>query len=71
MSKSFDLKVGLDKMNKSPDTRLLYVTTGILLNELAGDGRIQRYTHIIIDEVPEMFSSYVLEEVPVQHDYGT
>jgi HrpA-like RNA helicase len=38
-------------MNKSPDTVLLYVTTGILLNELAGEGRIHRYTHIIIDEV--------------------
>ena len=23
-------KVGLDKANKSPDTRLLYVTTGVL-----------------------------------------
>jgi HrpA-like RNA helicase len=38
-------------MYKSADTRLLYVTTGILLNELSGGDRIQRYTHIIIDEV--------------------
>ncbi len=51
MTMFFIHQVGLDKVNKSPDTQLLYVTTGILLNELVGEGRINRYTHLIIDEV--------------------
>jgi HrpA-like RNA helicase len=51
MTMFFICQVGLDKVNKSPDTQLLYVTTGILLNELVGEGRINRYTHLIIDEV--------------------
>lgn len=44
--------VGLDKMNKSPDTRLLYVTTGVLKMMLINDLNIANtFTHIILDEV--------------------
>jgi HrpA-like RNA helicase len=44
--------VGLDKMNKSPDTRLLYVTTGVLKMMLVNDLNIANtFTHIILDEV--------------------
>jgi len=47
-------QVGLDKMNKSADTKLIYVTTGILKAMLVNsDSAIDSYTHIIIDEVHE------------------
>ena len=45
-------QVGLDKMNKSPDTKLLYVTTGVLKVMLINDPRVcETFTHIILDEV--------------------
>uniref|UniRef100_A0A182VRC5 Probable ATP-dependent RNA helicase spindle-E n=1 Tax=Anopheles minimus TaxID=112268 RepID=A0A182VRC5_9DIPT len=45
-------KVGL-KEKVSDDTRLLYVTTGVLLNSLISSKSLSYYTHIILDEVHE------------------
>uniref|UniRef100_A0A182N759 ATP-dependent RNA helicase spindle-E n=1 Tax=Anopheles dirus TaxID=7168 RepID=A0A182N759_9DIPT len=45
-------KVGLKEM-LSDDTRLLYVTTGVLLNMMISSKSMTRYTHIILDEVHE------------------
>ncbi|KAJ7341234.1 hypothetical protein JRQ81_005102 [Phrynocephalus forsythii] len=38
---------------KSPATRLLYCTTGVLLRRLEGDVDLQGVTHVIVDEVHE------------------
>ena len=46
-------QVGLDKAHKSPDTRLLYVTTGILKRVIISKKNLSDYTHIILDEVHE------------------
>jgi len=43
-------QVGLDKMT-SEDTRLTYVTTGVLLRHIIQAKHLNRYTHIILDEV--------------------
>ncbi|XP_053680690.1 probable ATP-dependent RNA helicase spindle-E [Anopheles nili] len=45
-------KVGLKEV-VSNDTRLMYVTTGVLLNILITSKSLSRYTHIILDEVHE------------------
>ncbi|XP_075145158.1 putative ATP-dependent RNA helicase spindle-E [Haematobia irritans] len=45
-------KVGLHA-NTSDDTRLLYCTTGVLLQKLIRDKTLTPYTHIILDEVHE------------------
>uniref|UniRef100_A0A182QQ54 Probable ATP-dependent RNA helicase spindle-E n=1 Tax=Anopheles farauti TaxID=69004 RepID=A0A182QQ54_9DIPT len=45
-------KVGLKEM-LSEDTRLTYVTTGVLLNLMITSKSMNRYTHIILDEVHE------------------
>jgi hypothetical protein len=37
----------------SPDTRLTFCTTGILLRRLAGDGVLRGVTHVVVDEVHE------------------
>ena len=46
-------QVGLDRGNKSPDTRLLYVTTGVLKKMIIGQKNLDTWTHIILDEVHE------------------
>ena len=46
-------QVGLDKANKSPDTRLLYVTTGILKKMIIAKKHLNEWTHVILDEVHE------------------
>ena len=46
-------QVGLDRGNKSPDTRLLYVTTGVLKKMIIGRKSLDTWTHIILDEVHE------------------
>ncbi|XP_074845384.1 putative ATP-dependent RNA helicase DHX57 [Carettochelys insculpta] len=38
---------------KSPATRLLYCTTGVLLRRLEGDMTLQGISHVIVDEVHE------------------
>jgi len=35
----------------SEDTRLLYCTTGVLLQKLINDKNMHRFTHIVLDEV--------------------
>ncbi|XP_067136468.1 ATP-dependent RNA helicase TDRD9 [Centruroides vittatus] len=45
-------QISLDSV-KSEDTRLTYVTTGVLLQKLANEQRMDMYTHVIIDEVHE------------------
>lgn len=45
-------QVGFDK-NAGEDTRLLYCTTGVLLNKLIYERSLEQYSHIIIDEVHE------------------
>ena len=37
----------------SADTRLRYITTGVLLRRLASDAKLQGVTHVVIDEVHE------------------
>lgn len=45
-------KVGL-KECISPDTRLMYVTTGVLLQSLINSKSMSNYTHVILDEIHE------------------
>lgn len=45
-------QVGLDNTSSS-DTRILYVTTGILLQKLVSTKTLDEYTHIILDEIHE------------------
>ncbi|XP_055923260.1 probable ATP-dependent RNA helicase spindle-E [Eupeodes corollae] len=45
-------QVGLHA-NMSEDTRLLYCTTGVLLQKLIKEKSLRNYTHIILDEVHE------------------
>ncbi|KOB65008.1 putative ATP-dependent RNA helicase, partial [Operophtera brumata] len=45
-------QVGLDNKT-SADTRISYVTTGVLLQKLVGSKTMNEYTHIILDEVHE------------------
>ena len=45
--------MGLDKVHKSLDTRLLYVTTGILKRMLISKKNLNDWTHVILDEVHE------------------
>ncbi|XP_011664855.1 ATP-dependent RNA helicase TDRD9 isoform X2 [Strongylocentrotus purpuratus] len=45
-------RVGMDKTT-SPDTRLTYMTTGVLLQKLINKRNMTEYTHIILDEVHE------------------
>ena len=45
--------------DKSEDTRLLYCTTGVLLQKLINDKNMHRFTHVILDEV-FLFSALTL-----------
>ncbi|XP_030375012.1 probable ATP-dependent RNA helicase spindle-E [Scaptodrosophila lebanonensis] len=46
-------QVALHKPKNLEDTRLLYCTTGVLLNILVKQKSLTRYTHIVLDEVHE------------------
>ncbi|KAH8417162.1 hypothetical protein KR222_005196 [Zaprionus bogoriensis] len=46
-------QVGLHRQSNLEDTRLLYCTTGVLLNNLIRIKTLTHYTHIILDEVHE------------------
>lgn len=50
-------QIGLDRSKVSEDTRITYVTTGVLLQKLIAHGFEEnfnrKYTHIILDEVHE------------------
>ncbi|KAL3874648.1 hypothetical protein ACJMK2_037630 [Sinanodonta woodiana] len=45
-------QVGLDK-TASPDTRILFCTTGVLLQKLISAKNMLEFTHVILDEVHE------------------
>lgn len=45
-------QVGMDKQ-ASEDTRILFVTTGVLLRKLVSKKNMLEYTHVILDEVHE------------------
>ena len=45
-------QIGMDKQVNA-DTRLTYMTTGVLLRKLCHAGSLNEYTHIILDEVHE------------------
>ena len=53
LGKLVGYQVGLYKANKTVDTRLLYVTTGILLKMLIAKKHMNDFTHVILDEVHE------------------
>lgn len=42
--------IGMDK-NVSENTRLTFVTTGVLLEKLVNQRNMNQYTHVILDEV--------------------
>ncbi|XP_031618969.1 probable ATP-dependent RNA helicase spindle-E [Contarinia nasturtii] len=46
-------QVGLDKKFVSEDTRILFCTTGVLLEKLIQSKSLSGFTHIILDEVHE------------------
>ncbi|EDW66733.1 probable ATP-dependent RNA helicase spindle-E [Drosophila virilis] len=46
-------QVGLHRQSNVEDTRLLYCTTGVLLNNLIRLKTLTHYTHIVLDEVHE------------------
>lgn len=46
------LQVGLDNKT-TPNTRLTYCTTGVLLQKLIGAKNMNNFTHVILDEVHE------------------
>ncbi|KAH8363289.1 hypothetical protein KR084_007780 [Drosophila pseudotakahashii] len=46
-------QVGLHRPSTLEDTRLLYCTTGVLLNNLIRNKTLTQYTHIVLDEVHE------------------
>ncbi|XP_063703324.1 probable ATP-dependent RNA helicase spindle-E [Culicoides brevitarsis] len=45
-------QIGLDRKT-SDDTRLLYCTTGVLLEKLIKNKQMDMYTHIVLDEIHE------------------
>ena len=45
-------QIGMDKQVNA-DTRLVYMTTGVLLRKLLNVGNLNEFTHIILDEVHE------------------
>lgn len=53
LGKLVGYKVGLDKTNCSPDTRLLYCTTGMFKKMLINKKSLNDWTHVILDEVHE------------------
>jgi len=55
------LQVGLDR-GAGDDTRILYCTTGILLNKLINDKNMHKYTHVILDEVCNMYHCMCSEQ---------
>ena len=52
-------QVGMDKC-AGADTRLTYVTTGVLLQKLISAKHMNQYTHIILDEVSQYLYIYIV-----------
>jgi ATP-dependent RNA helicase TDRD9 len=46
-------QVGQNKEMNNIDTRILFLTTGVLLRKLVNEKSLAKYTHILIDEVHE------------------
>lgn len=46
-------QIGQNKEMNNIDTRILYLTTGVLLRKLVNEKSLAKYTHIMIDEVHE------------------
>lgn len=49
-------QIGMDKQmdqRLNSDTRILYCTTGVLLQKLINEKTMKNYTHVILDEVHE------------------
>ena len=55
-------QVGRDK-TVSDDTRLSYVTTGVLLQKLITAKSLNEYTHIVLDEVLFMIKIAIFQAV--------
>eukprot|EP00095_Tigriopus_kingsejongensis_P001771 maker-scaffold339_size202159-snap-gene-1.20 protein:Tk01771 transcript:maker-scaffold339_size202159-snap-gene-1.20-mRNA-1 annotation:"atp-dependent rna helicase tdrd9" len=53
LGKLVGYKIGLDKEFVSPDTRLLYCTTGMLKKMIINKKSLNEWTHVILDEVHE------------------
>ncbi|XP_031619138.1 probable ATP-dependent RNA helicase spindle-E [Contarinia nasturtii] len=53
LGKLVGYQIGLDKRFVSEDTRILYCTTGVLLEKLIQMKTLAPYTHIVLDEVHE------------------
>lgn len=56
-------QVGLEKM-ATEHTRLIYMTTGVLLQKLVGAKSLTEYSHIFIDEVTKT-------HFPVETDWSS
>lgn len=56
-------QVGLQKM-ATEHTRLIYVTTGVLLGKLVQTKSLTEYTHIFVDEVHK-HEVYVVKSIKV------
>jgi len=50
--RSRHFQIGLD-VKTDPDTRLLFCTTGVLLEKLISSKDMNKFTHVILDEVHE------------------
>lgn len=52
-------QVGLDRnfdVRVNSDTRILFCTTGVLVQKLINEMTMKRFTHIILDDVGNRFS---------------
>lgn len=47
------IQIGLDRKHVSEDTRMLFCTTGVLLEKLIASKTLTHFTHIVLDEVHE------------------
>lgn len=55
-------QIGLDRQldtQINSDTRILFCTTGVLVQRLINEKTMKRYTHVILDEVRSLQSSHV------------
>lgn len=46
-------QVGMENKTHKTDTRVTFMTTGVLLQKLISEKSLKQYTHIFIDEVHE------------------
>lgn len=51
-------QISLDKV-ASEDTRLMFMTTGVLLEQLVHTKNMNQYTHVILDEVTFQYQNFV------------